>query len=106
MVIAFGATVLLILTVFGTCLQRALQLGAGRAYLACLPLYQIYFNEISQLQSLLLVKVLICAFAVAIAGFFISSGHFVISLDIVAYFSLLILIFFQSLKITQPQSAR
>lgn len=108
MIISFVAlltmlcSVIVLLTGFkSVCLS-----GTNKASLACSALFLLYLPNTKEAHSFLLFKLLISSCLVTIYSFLRSSKHFVISLDIVSFFSSLIILLYNNLKIAKPFSAK
>lgn len=96
----FGSLVL----IFGSIRREV----SGRfEYLSKYPiLFLLYRKEIEALAGFLLFKIAISAYVVAIHSIFRSSNHFIISMDILFLFSIMMLILYHILKIAETSPER
>lgn len=73
--------------------------GSNKALSVCLILFLLHHPDTKGIYSILLMKILLSACIVPISSLSTSTNHFLISLDIVFFFSILILISLHNLKL-------
>jgi hypothetical protein len=80
--------------------------GRNKALSACPILFHLYSKEIEDKSSFLFFSMLIGVLLIPVFSFISSSNHFIISLDIIYFFSLLILVLYHTFKIAQTPPER
>jgi hypothetical protein len=80
--------------------------GRYKALSACPVLFLLYSKEIEAQSEFLFFSMLISVLLIPVFSFISSSNHFIISLDIIYFFSLLILVLYHTFKIAQTPPER
>lgn len=70
--------------------------------LILMGIYGLLFLAIEAQSSFLYFSMLICVSIISICSFIGASNHFIISLDITYFLSLMMLIFYHTLKLSKP----
>lgn len=76
--------------------------GLNKAFSACPVIFLIYRKEIEAQSSFLFYSMLISISIISICSIIGSSNHFVISLDITYFLSLMMIILYHTFKISKP----
>ena len=97
----------LILTLIGGILLLIIAFGSFgmtglNKALSCPILFLLYSKEIEAKSSFLFFNMLISVSIILICSFIGSSNHFIISLDILYFLSLMMLIFYHTFKLSKP----
>lgn len=79
---------------------------SGRALSVCPAMFLLYPVKMQALYSSLLLKILLGVCIASICCFFSFSNHFMVSLDILFLFSLLIPVLFHTLKLAKISTVR
>jgi len=89
----------ILITAFG----RLGMSGLNKSLSSCPILFQLYSKEIEAKSSFIFFNMLINVSIISRCSFIVgSSNHFIISLDIIYFFSLMMLIFYHAFKISKP----
>ncbi len=81
------------------CFTINLLSGSNKVLSACSMLFLLQYPNIRGIYSIFLLKMLLNVCIASFFSFLTSSNHFVISLDIVFFFCILIPIYFHNLKL-------
>lgn len=76
------------------------------AVFVCSFLFLMYLVNTQALSSFLFLRIHTSVFISAICSFIGFSNHFILTMDIIVFFTMMIPIIFHTLKITQSLSAR
>lgn len=80
--------------------------GRYKVLSVCPILFLLYSKEIEAQSSFLFFSMLMSVSQIFVFSFISSSNHFVISLEIIYYFSLMILVLYHTFKIAQTSPGR
>lgn len=88
------------------CLISAGDSRRHQAYFTCPVLFLLYSKNIEALAHALLLKIKINVLPGSVTNISATSNHFIITLDIKALFSFLLIVLFGKMKISTPSLAR